>query len=39
LSLGEQYIWLSILAIIIECFVFFIQRYVFSRLVYLYLNE
>lgn len=39
LSLGDQYIWLSILAIIMECFVFFIQSYVFSRLVYLYLNE
>lgn len=39
LNLGEKYVWLSIFAIIIECFVFFIQRYIFSRLVYLYLNE
>lgn len=38
-SVGEQYIWLTIFAIIIECFVFFIQSYVFSRLVFLYLNE
>lgn len=36
---GDKYIWLTVLAIIIECFVFFIQSYVFSRLVYLYLNE
>ena len=39
LRLGEKYIWLSVFAIIIECFVFFIQRYIFSRLIYLYLNE
>lgn len=39
LSLGDFYVWLSIFAIIIECFVFFIQRYIFSRLIYLYLNE
>ena len=37
--LGEKYIWLRIFAIIIECFVFFIQSYIFSRLIYLYLNE
>nr|AVV66509.1 ATP synthase F0 subunit 6 [Cooperia oncophora] len=37
--LGEKYIWLSILAIMMECFVFFIQSYIFSRLIYLYLNE
>lgn len=37
--LGEKYVWVSILAIIIECFVFFIQSYIFSRLIYLYLNE
>ena len=36
---GEKYVWLTIFAIIIECFVFFIQRYIFSRLIYLYLNE
>ena len=36
---SEQYIWLTVFAIIIECFVFFIQSYVFSRLVFLYLNE
>lgn len=39
LRIGDQYIWLSILAIIIECFVFFIQSYIFSRLIFLYLNE
>lgn len=39
LRLGDKYIWISIFAIIIECFVFFIQRYIFSRLIYLYLNE
>lgn len=39
LSLGDLYIWLTIFAIIIECFVFFIQSYIFSRLVFLYLNE
>lgn len=39
LSLGEKYVWLSVFAIIIECFVFFIQSYIFSRLIYLYLNE
>jgi len=37
--LGVGYIWLAVLAIIIECFVFFIQRYIFSRLIYLYLSE
>ena len=39
IRIGEKYIWLSVFAIIIECFVFFIQRYIFSRLIYLYLNE
>lgn len=39
LSLGDKYIWISVLAIMIECFVFFIQSYIFSRLIYLYLNE
>ena len=37
--LGEKYIFIRILAIIMECFVFFIQSYIFSRLIYLYLNE
>nr|BAV82747.1 ATP synthase F0 subunit 6 [Heligmosomoides polygyrus] len=37
--LGEGYVWVSILAIMMECFVFFIQSYIFSRLIYLYLNE
>ena len=37
--LGEKYLWIRIFAIIIECFVFFIQSYIFSRLIYLYLNE
>lgn len=39
IRIGEKYIWLTIFAIMIECFVFFIQRYIFSRLIYLYLNE
>lgn len=39
LSLGDLYIWFTVFAIMIECFVFFIQRYIFSRLVFLYLNE
>jgi F0F1-type ATP synthase membrane subunit a len=38
-SVGYFYTWVSIFAIIMECFVFFIQRYIFSRLIYLYLNE
>ena len=37
--LGLNYFWLPVFAIIIECFVFFIQRYIFSRLIFLYLNE
>nr|UDL72590.1 ATP synthase F0 subunit 6 [Paramacropostrongylus iugalis] len=37
--LGEKYLWVSIFAIMMECFVFFIQSYIFSRLIYLYLNE
>nr|YP_001700368.1 ATP synthase F0 subunit 6 [Haemonchus contortus]ABY64775.1 ATP synthase subunit 6 [Haemonchus contortus] len=36
---GEKYVWLTIFAIMMECFVFFIQSYIFSRLIYLYLNE
>ena len=39
LRMGEKYVWLSVFAIIIECLVFFIQSYIFSRLIYLYLNE
>lgn len=39
LSLGDFYIWLTVFAIIIECFVFFIQSYIFSRLIFLYLRE
>lgn len=39
IRIGEKYIWLSVFAIMMECFVFFIQRYIFSRLIYLYLNE
>lgn len=39
LTLGLGYVWLTVFAIIIECFVFFIQSYIFSRLIYLYLNE
>nr|YP_009391020.1 ATP synthase F0 subunit 6 [Caenorhabditis doughertyi]ARV88285.1 ATP synthase F0 subunit 6 [Caenorhabditis doughertyi] len=39
LSMGDQYIWLTIFAIMMECFVFFIQSYIFSRLIFLYLNE
>lgn len=39
LSLGNFYLWIIIFAIIIECFVFFIQSYIFSRLIFLYLRE
>lgn len=39
LVLGIGYVWVTIFAIMMECFVFFIQRYIFSRLIYLYLNE
>lgn len=39
LTLGIFYVWLTVFAIMMECFVFFIQRYIFSRLIYLYLNE
>ena len=37
--LGFKYFFLTLFAIIIECFVFIIQRYIFSRLIFLYLNE
>nr|YP_009312565.1 ATP synthase F0 subunit 6 [Contracaecum ogmorhini sensu lato Australia]AOV63327.1 ATP synthase subunit 6 [Contracaecum ogmorhini sensu lato Australia] len=39
LTAGAGYVWLTVLAIMMECFVFFIQSYIFSRLIYLYLNE
>nr|YP_010286278.1 ATP synthase F0 subunit 6 [Aphelenchoides medicagus]UKS08881.1 ATP synthase F0 subunit 6 [Aphelenchoides medicagus] len=39
LFLGNKYIFISIFAILMECFVFFIQSYIFSRLIFLYLNE
>nr|QPF22258.1 ATP synthase F0 subunit 6 [Ophidascaris sp. CYZ-2020] len=39
LTLGIFYVWLTVFAIMMECFVFFIQSYIFSRLIYLYLNE
>lgn len=39
LFLGDKYIWITLFAILMECFVFFIQSYIFSRLIFLYLNE
>jgi F0F1-type ATP synthase membrane subunit a len=39
LFLGNVFFFLVLFAILMECFVFFIQRYIFSRLIYLYLNE
>lgn len=39
LRLGSMYSWIIIFAIMIECFVFFIQSYIFSRLIFLYLRE
>nr|ADU78505.1 ATP synthase F0 subunit 6 [Baylisascaris ailuri] len=39
LYLGIVYVWVVVFAIMMECFVFFIQSYIFSRLIYLYLNE
>nr|YP_009312529.1 ATP synthase F0 subunit 6 [Pseudoterranova cattani]AOV63280.1 ATP synthase subunit 6 [Pseudoterranova cattani] len=39
LTLGFGYAWLTVFAIMMECFVFFIQSYIFSRLIYLYLSE
>lgn len=39
LFLGEFFFFLFLFAILMECFVFFIQSYIFSRLVFLYLNE
>nr|YP_009742092.1 ATP synthase F0 subunit 6 [Angiostrongylus mackerrasae]QID77475.1 ATP synthase F0 subunit 6 [Angiostrongylus mackerrasae] len=37
--LGDIYVWLMVLVIMMECFVFFVQSYIFSRLIYLYLSE
>lgn len=37
--LGVGFVWFTVFAIMMECFVFFIQRYIFSRLIYLYLSE
>lgn len=39
LFLGFNYVWLTVFAIVMECFVFFIQSYIFSRLIFLYLRE
>nr|AJF11575.1 ATP synthase F0 subunit 6 [Baylisascaris schroederi] len=39
LYLGIIYVWIVVFVIMMECFVFFIQSYIFSRLIYLYLNE
>nr|YP_009058871.1 ATP synthase F0 subunit 6 [Parascaris univalens]YP_009445835.1 ATP synthase F0 subunit 6 [Parascaris equorum]AIM58802.1 ATP synthase F0 subunit 6 [Parascaris univalens]AIQ85134.1 ATP synthase F0 subunit 6 [Parascaris univalens]ATX68618.1 ATP synthase F0 subunit 6 [Parascaris equorum]BAV81426.1 ATP synthase F0 subunit 6 [Parascaris equorum] len=39
LYLGIFYVWVVVFAIMMECFVFFIQSYIFSRLIFLYLNE
>nr|YP_003433833.1 ATP synthase F0 subunit 6 [Metastrongylus salmi]ACX85148.1 ATP synthase F0 subunit 6 [Metastrongylus salmi] len=36
---GELFVFLYIFSIMMECFVFFIQSYIFSRLIYLYLDE
>nr|YP_007183191.1 ATP synthase F0 subunit 6 [Dictyocaulus viviparus]AFV32110.1 ATP synthase F0 subunit 6 [Dictyocaulus viviparus] len=36
---GNFFFWIFIMSIFMECFVFFIQSYIFSRLIYLYLNE
>jgi F0F1-type ATP synthase membrane subunit a len=33
------FFFLILFSILIECFVFFIQSYIFSRLIFLYLNE
>jgi F0F1-type ATP synthase membrane subunit a len=37
--IGNFFSFLILFAIFIECFVFFIQSYIFSRLIFLYLNE
>nr|YP_007890347.1 ATP synthase F0 subunit 6 [Bursaphelenchus mucronatus]ACZ57367.1 ATP synthase F0 subunit 6 [Bursaphelenchus mucronatus] len=38
-NLGYYNFFFIIFAILMECFVFFIQSYIFSRLIFLYLNE
>uniref|UniRef100_A0AC35UIH6 ATP synthase subunit a n=1 Tax=Rhabditophanes sp. KR3021 TaxID=114890 RepID=A0AC35UIH6_9BILA len=38
-SIGDKFVFITIFAILIECFVFFIQSYIFSLLIFLYLNE
>ena len=37
--IGSNYFFIIMFAIIIECFVFFVQSYIFSRLIFLYINE
>nr|YP_007183179.1 ATP synthase F0 subunit 6 [Dictyocaulus eckerti]AFV32098.1 ATP synthase F0 subunit 6 [Dictyocaulus eckerti] len=37
--LGGMFFWIFVFSIFMECFVFVIQSYIFSRLIYLYLNE
>lgn len=37
--LGGRYFFIFCFAILLECVVFFIQSYIFSRLIFLYLNE
>jgi F0F1-type ATP synthase membrane subunit a len=39
LVLGGKWGGVVLFAIFLECFVFFIQRYIFSRLIFLYLGE
>lgn len=34
-----DFFWLTLFSIMLECFVFFIQSYIFSRLIFLYLRE
>jgi F0F1-type ATP synthase membrane subunit a len=36
---GNFFSFFIFFAVVLECFVFFIQRYIFSRLIFLYLNE
>nr|BAT21233.1 ATP synthase F0 subunit 6 [Rhabditophanes sp. KR3021] len=38
-SIGDKFVFITIFAILMECFVFFIQSYIFSLLIFLYLNE
>lgn len=37
--LGNVFFFVIGVGILMECFVFFIQRYIFSRLIFLYLGE